>query len=224
MHARDAISTEIRHQHAVRTTTTTTLSPPPPTTHTGLVVVGWLGRVSTTLHCTHHVSTRRLAHTPTQTHTHTHTHTHSTHTTPHHTPHMLLPPSSPPPPPPPDLLFPWGFFLGDKNYAFFCKGMVFKLFLLLDMLVAKWEPTPCYRDAYSVGIPKGACGEKSGQMHKTTVSPVANVFFLVSKRTLFSGRWWYGCFILVGQGILGLTGGLSFLVNCLSNLPILVGG
>ena len=26
----------------------------------GLVVVGWLGRDSTTLHCTHHVSTRRL--------------------------------------------------------------------------------------------------------------------------------------------------------------------
>ena len=52
--------------------------------------------------------------------------------------------------------------------------MVFMLFLLLDMLVAKWEPTPCYRDAYSVGIPKGACGEKSGQIHcKTTVSPLS---------------------------------------------------
>ena len=65
--------------------------------------------------------------------------------------------------------------------------MVFKLFLLLDMLVAKWEPTPCYRDAYSVGIPKGACGEKSGQMHKTTVSPVANVFFWLVNGLYFLG-------------------------------------
>ena len=32
-----------------------------------------------------------------------------------------------------------------------------------------------------------------------------------------------GCFMLVGLGILGLVGGLSFLVNCLSNSPILVG-
>ena len=76
------------------------------------------------------------------------------------------------------------------------------MFLLLDMLVAEWEPTPCYRDAYSVGIPKGACGEKSGQIHcKTTVSPVANVFFwLVNGLFIFSGRWWYGCFISVRLG------------------------
>ena len=64
--------------------------------------------------------------------------------------------------------------------------MVFKLFLLLDMLVAKWEPTPCYRDAYSVGIPNRAYGGKSGQIHcKTTVSPRGNCVFLVSKRTLY---------------------------------------
>ena len=35
--------------------------------------------------------------------------------------------------------------------------------LLLGMLVAMREPTPCYHDAYSVGIPKRACGGKSGQ-------------------------------------------------------------
>ena len=52
----------------------------------------------------------------------------------------------------------------------FFKGMVFMLDLLLDMLVAKREPAPCYHDAYSVGIPKGAYGGKSGQIHcKTTV-------------------------------------------------------
>ncbi len=107
----------------------------------------------------------------------------------------------------------------------FCKGMVFMLFLLLDMQVAKWEPTPCYRDAYSVGIPKGACGEKSGQMHyKTTSSPRGNCVFLVSKRTLYF-FWEVVVWMLhIGRASLGLTGGLSFLVNCLLNLPILVGG
>ena len=64
--------------------------------------------------------------------------------------------------------------------------MVFILFSLLEMLVAKWEPTPCYRDAYSVGIPKGVCGRKCGQIHcKTTVSPRDKCVFLVSKRTLY---------------------------------------
>ncbi len=54
------------------------------------------------------------------------------------------------------------------------------------MLVAKREPTPCYRDAYLVGIPKGAYGGKSGQNHcKTTVSPLSKSVFLVSKRTLY---------------------------------------
>ena len=52
--------------------------------------------------------------------------------------------------------------------------------LLLDMLVAKREPAPCYHDAYSVGIPKGAYGRKSGQIHcKTTVSPRVKCVFLV---------------------------------------------
>ena len=86
--------------------------------------------------------------------------------------------------------FPWVFFWGTK-LCLFCRGMVFMLFLLLDMLVAKWEPTPCYRDAYSVGIPKGACGGKSGQIHcKTTVSPRGKCVFLVSKRTLY---FFWGC-------------------------------
>ena len=81
--------------------------------------------------------------------------------------------------------FPWVFFWVTGLCRFF-KGMVFVFRLLLDMLVAKWEPAPCYRDAYLVGIPKGAYGRKSGQSHcKTTVSPRGNRVFLVSKRTLF---------------------------------------
>ena len=42
------------------------------------------------------------------------------------------------------------------------------------MRVAKWE----HRDAYSVGIPSGACGGRAGRFTaRPTVSPVANVFF-----------------------------------------------
>ena len=82
--------------------------------------------------------------------------------------------------------FPGVFFWGTKLCLSF-HGMVFRLFLLLDLLAAKWEPTPCYRDAYSVGIPKGACGEKSGPMHyKTTSSPRGScVFWLVNGLFIF---------------------------------------
>ena len=119
-----------------------------------------------------------------------------------------------------------GLFSGGAKLCLFSRVWFFILVLLLNMLVAKREPAPCYHDACSVGIPKGAYGGKSGQNHcKTTVSPRDKCVFLVSKRTLyFSGRWWYGCCILVGLGILGLVGGLSFLVNYLSSSPILVSG
>ena len=64
--------------------------------------------------------------------------------------------------------------------------MVFLWRFLLDMPVAKREPTQCYHDAYSVGVPQGAYGKKSGQIYcKTTVSPRGKCVFLVSKRTLF---------------------------------------
>ena len=54
------------------------------------------------------------------------------------------------------------------------------------MLVAKREPTPCYRDAYPAGTPNGALWEKGWQKHcKTMVSPFWRRFFLVSKRTFF---------------------------------------
>ena len=84
---------------------------------------------------------------------------------------------------------PVGWEDGVGHCRAFFQGMVFIWVLLLNMLVAKREPAPCYRNAYSVGIPKGACGEKSWQIHcKTTVSPRGKCVFLVSKRTLyFSG-------------------------------------
>ena len=50
-------------------------------------------------------------------------------------------------------------FLGDQLYSF-SKSMVSYFVVLLSMLEAKWEPTPCYRDAYSVGTPKWAFWEK----------------------------------------------------------------
>ena len=79
--------------------------------------------------------------------------------------------------------FPSIFFWWTAFYSFF-KSMGFSI--PLDMLVAMREPTPCYHDAYSVGIPKGAYGGKSGQsQHKTTVSPLIQSVFLVSKRTLY---------------------------------------
>ena len=55
------------------------------------------------------------------------------------------------------------------------------------MLVAKWEPAPCYHDAYLVGFPKGGIwGGRAGKGHcKTTVSPRGTRVFLVSKRTLY---------------------------------------
>ena len=51
------------------------------------------------------------------------------------------------------LYFPFFIFFGNKLYSF-VKGMVSYFFVLLSMLVAEREPTPCNRDAYSVGSPK----------------------------------------------------------------------
>ena len=68
--------------------------------------------------------------------------------------------------------------------------MILGFSLPLGMLVAKWVPTPCYNDAYSVGTPKWALWEKGWLKHcKTMVSPFLGRFFLVSKRTfIFFGR------------------------------------
>ena len=46
------------------------------------------------------------------------------------------------------------------------------------MLVTKREPTPGYNDAFSVGTPKWAFWEKTGQKHrKTTISPLGETCF-----------------------------------------------
>ena len=52
------------------------------------------------------------------------------------------------------------FLLGRENFTLFCKGMVSFISVLLSMLVAEWEPTPCYRDAYSAGTQIGISGER----------------------------------------------------------------
>ena len=64
----------------------------------------------------------------------------------------------------PNILF-WG-----KNFYSFFKSLGFSL--PLGMLVAKWVPTPCYNDAYSVGTPYWASWGKGWQKHcGTTFSP-----------------------------------------------------
>ena len=51
------------------------------------------------------------------------------------------------------FLFPFRFFFVEKPWFFAGRGI-----LLLDMLVAKREPTPCCHDAYSVGQSGGKAG------------------------------------------------------------------
>ena len=54
------------------------------------------------------------------------------------------------------FLLPFFSFLGDKPYSFF-RVWFFIVSLLLDMLVAGRERTPCYNDAYSS---QGILGER----------------------------------------------------------------
>ena len=83
--------------------------------------------------------------------------------------------------------FPFVSFWEIMLYSFF-RSIILGIFVLLGMLVAKWVPTPCYIDAYSVGTPKWAFWEKGWQRyHETTFSPLFGCFFLVSKRTFFLG-------------------------------------
>ena len=58
----------------------------------------------------------------------------------------------------------------------------------LGMLVAKWVPTPCYTDAYSVGTPKWALWEKGSQKHYETTFSLHLGRFLFGKQKNFSGR------------------------------------
>ena len=63
-----------------------------------------------------------------------------------------------------------------KNLLFFQE--YYCVFLTLGMLLAKWVPTPCCNDAYSVGTPKWALRGKGWQRHReTTFSPVLDDSF-----------------------------------------------
>ena len=53
------------------------------------------------------------------------------------------------------VYFPCFSFWVNKIYSSF-KSIVMEFSVPLGMLVAKWVPTPCCNDAYSVGIPKWA--------------------------------------------------------------------
>ena len=81
--------------------------------------------------------------------------------------------------------FPCVSFWENKFYSFF-KSIVVGFYIPLGMLVAKWVPTPCYNDAYSVGTPKWAFWGKGWQNHsKTTFSPLFGRLFLIGQRTIF---------------------------------------
>ena len=67
-------------------------------------------------------------------------------------------------------------FFGGKHFTLF-QGMVLFVSVLLDMLVAKWKPIPCYVDAFSVGTLSGHFGGKAG---KCTVRPCFHPFWVVS--------------------------------------------
>ena len=76
------------------------------------------------------------------------------------------------------------YLFGEKTLLL-SKGMVSYFRALLSMLVVTREPTPCYRDAFSVGTLSGHYGRKAGKNSKTTFSSLFGRFFLVSKRTIF---------------------------------------
>ena len=76
------------------------------------------------------------------------------------------------------------------------------------MLVAKWVPTPCYDDAYSVGTPRWAFWGEGWQKHYGTTFSTRFGRVLSGKQKglfIFSGEFYVGCFILGGLGILGLA-------------------
>ena len=81
--------------------------------------------------------------------------------------------------------FPFISFFGKILYSF-TKCMVSVFSLPLGMLVAKWEPTPCYRDAYSVGTPNWAFRMKGWQKHcKTMFPPFFWTFLFGEQKNIF---------------------------------------
>ena len=96
--------------------------------------------------------------------------------------------------------FPYISF-GVKVICSFFRSMSLGISIPLGMLVAKWVPTPCYNDAYSVGAPKRAFWEKGWLKHcKTMISPFFGRFFLVSKRPfIFLVGYWLDASYWEGQ-------------------------
>ena len=77
------------------------------------------------------------------------------------------------------------YFFGRGNFTFFA-GKVSCISLPLGMLVAKREPTPCYRDAYLVGTPYGAFWEKGWLKHcETMVSPLLGTLLFGKQKNNF---------------------------------------
>ena len=112
--------------------------------------------------------------------------------------------------------FPCISFGGNMMCSFF-KSIFLGICIQLGMLVAKWVPTPCYNDAYSVGTPKWALWRKNWLKYcKTMIPPFLGRFFLVSKRTFF---FFWGSYQVDASHWAILR-----LVSCLLNLSILVAG
>ena len=119
----------------------------------------------------------------------------------------------------PNIFF-WGYIF--ILYSFF-KSLGF--FIPLDMLVAKWVPTPCCNDAYSVGTPKWASWGKGWQKHcGTTFSPLVGRFFLVSKRTFYFFWGVVGWMLHIGRARHPGPGPRNFVPGQLSIEFINVGG
>ena len=105
-------------------------------------------------------------------------------------------------------------------------GVVMCFRILLDMLVASREPTPCYFDAYSVGTPKWALWRKGWSNHcKTTFSPRLDVFSWLAKG-LYSFFFWILIWMshIVRARHPGPGQRLFTLVNCRLSLFMWVGG
>ena len=81
--------------------------------------------------------------------------------------------------------YPFVSFLWRKHY-FFLRVWFLMFLYCWSMHVAKREPTPCYRDAYSVDTPRWALWEKGWLNHcKTTFSPLFGYFSWSAKGLFF---------------------------------------
>ena len=112
----------------------------------------------------------------------------------------------------------------DIIHVFFKKKKGYLVHLLLDLQVAKREPTSCYDDAYSVGTPEWAFWVKYGQTHcKTTFLPRIGVFCWLANGPFFiSGCWFFGCFTVAELVI--RAGRSSFTPDQLSVEFVCMGG